>query len=535
MKIEPTYDELSSMFLILQATLKDCEAALRDRDAALQEKDDIIASKDHIIACLKRQLYGSKSERLASRPEIEGQLTLFDDQFKEAYDLKRAGIGQMAEQIEAESQKRRASAKKASRAGRAKDKCRYGDLEERVREVLPEGIDPSLFDRIGQDVTRILRREPAKLWVEVIVRPLLRLKADKNSPSPRIEQAPAPAGVIGGNHVGADVLASLAVEKFVYHIPESRQVRRYADMGVTLPATTINGWMHATAARLYPLYETLAEDIRSRGYLQVDEVPWNIADRPGKCRKGYAWQFFDATPDSHGLYFYYLKGSRAGEIPRAQLKDYHGAIQTDGYKAYDYFELQTGVTLLGCMAHVRRKFVDAQSSHPERAAQALGHIRLLYELEANLKSRGATPGQIAAERREKALPIMDAMEAWMQQVHLEATPQDPLGKAIDYAYKMWPRLRLYAKDGTYQIDNNPVERNQRPSVMGRKNYLFSKSDRSAEDNAVFYSLLESCQTVGVNQLQWLTDTLQRLADAPDPDDERLLTSLLPHNYKKSQA
>lgn len=246
-------------------------------------------------------------------------------------------------------------------------------------------------------------------------------------------------------------------------------------MGVKLPTSTLNDWIHAVAAKLYPLYESLGEQIRSRHYLQVDEVPWRIADTPGKCRKGYAWQFFDATPDSHGLYFYYHKGSRAGTIPRAQLKDYHGAIQTDGYGVYDYFEQQPNVTLLGCMAHVRRKFTDAQSSHPIEAQKAIEYIRLLYELEANLKARNATPEEIAVERQTKALPIMDTMESWMQVAAKTCTPSDLLGKALDYAYKLWPRLRRYAENGIYQIDNNPVERCQRPSVMGRKNYLFSKT------------------------------------------------------------
>lgn len=63
---------------------------------------------------------------------------------------------------------------------------------------------------------------------------------------------------------------------------------------------TINDRIHAVASKLYPLYESLGEQIRSRLYLQIDEVPWRIADTPGKCRKGYAWQFFDATLDSHG-------------------------------------------------------------------------------------------------------------------------------------------------------------------------------------------------------------------------------------------
>ena len=198
---------------------------------------------------------------------------------------------------------------------------------------------------------------------------------------------------------------------------------------------------------------------------------------------------------------------------------------------YDYFELQDNVTLLGCMAHVRRKFTDAQSSHPELAVQAVKWLTLLYELEANLRAEGATYDKIAEERRSKAIPIMDAMEKWMENVHTQCTPSDPMGKALDYAYKLWPRLRRYALDGRYHIDNNPVERNQRPSVLGRKNYLFSKSDSGALDNAVFYSLIESCDIVGINPLQWLTDVLQNLHDDTPPEQ---IKSMLPYYYKKSR-
>ena len=198
---------------------------------------------------------------------------------------------------------------------------------------------------------------------------------------------------------------------------------------------------------------------------------------------------------------------------------------------YDYFELQDNVTLLGCMAHVRRKFTDAQSSHPELAVQAVKWLTLLYELEANLRAEGATYDKIAEERRSKAIPIMDAMEKWMENVHTQCTPSDPMGKALDYAYKLWPRLRRYALDGRYHIDNNPVERNQRPSVLGRKNYLFSKNDSGALDNAVFYSLIESCDIVGINPLQWLTDVLQNLHDDTPPEQ---IKSMLPYYYKKSR-
>ena len=76
-----------------------------------------------------------------------------------------------------------------------------------------------------------------------------------------------------------------------------------------------------------------------------------------------------------------------------------------------------------------------------------------------------------------------------------------------------------------------VERNQRPSVMGRKNYLFSKSDSGAVDNAIFYSQIESCEIVGVNSLQWLTHVLQALHD--DTTAEQI-AQMLPYYYRKTR-
>ena len=225
-------------------------------------------------------------------------------------DEKAAKIEAMAKEIEAENRKHWARAKRTP----SRPLCyRYAGLEERTTVMMPEGgVAADECDIIGKDVSRILHREPAKVWVEIIERPVLRMKADKDSPNPHIYQAKAPHAVIGGNHVGADMLG------------------QYADLGLKLPTSTLSDWGHAVASRLEPVYEALRDDIRKSDYLQIDETPWRIADSPGKNRKGYAWQFLDNRPQSHGLYFLYMNGSRAGAVPRAELRDFRGAIQTDG-------------------------------------------------------------------------------------------------------------------------------------------------------------------------------------------------------------
>ena len=501
---------------------------MNDRILALEQENarlrNDLQRKIERIAWLEKQLFGSKRDK--SRLSQQEGPSLFDDEFSEVYDARQTELKKAAEDVSATAGQRRSATSRRSSSNRP-ERYLYSGLEERERTLLPEGINVDEYDQIGVDTTRILHRDPAKLWVEVVKRPVLRRKGGRELLDSEIIQAPAPVAVIGGNHVAPDMLAQLAYDKFVNHLPEYRQVKTYADMGVRLPTSTINNWMHRMAAVLYPLYESQCELVRRSDYLQVDEVPWRIADSPGKTRKGYAWQFLDARPDSRGLYFYYHKGSRAGEIARAQLRGYRGAVQTDGYGVYDYFEHQDDVTLLGCMAHVRRKFIDAQQSHP-LALPFVRHIASLYELEENLRHDHADFDTIKRERERLALPILDGIEAMFAPAARQCTPADPLGKALDYANKLWPRLKRYVLDGRFQIDNNAVERGQRPSVMGRKNYLFSKNDSGAEDNAVFYTLLESCTIVGINPLKWLTHALNKIRPGMDEDK---VEAMLPYNCK----
>ena len=69
------------------------------------------------------------------------------------------------------------------------------------------------------------------------------------------------------------MLAQIVIDKYRYHLPEYRQVWQYADLGLKLPTSTLNGWVHAVASRLELVYEALRDDIRNSDYLQIDVVP----------------------------------------------------------------------------------------------------------------------------------------------------------------------------------------------------------------------------------------------------------------------
>lgn len=198
----PTYDELLARIAVLEEQNK--------------RKDEDIRIKEMRIAYLERMLYGSKSDKILSKVP-DNQPGLFDDIFQEALDEKQQQIEQTIKDIEAEASKRRAKVKSQPKRPA---KYLYVGLEERRTVVNPEGIDLEQYEVIGKDVTRILRREPTKIWVEVIERPIYRKRDHKMLPNPSIVQAPAPVAIIRGNHVGADLLAQLIIDKYRYHLPE---------------------------------------------------------------------------------------------------------------------------------------------------------------------------------------------------------------------------------------------------------------------------------------------------------------------------
>jgi transposase len=74
----------------------------------------------------------------------------------------------------------------------------------------------------------------------------------------------------------------------------------------------------------------------------VDETPIHVLteDKPGATHKGYYWVYY--SPVERLVLFDYRKG-QGREGPEELLKDDHGALQADGYSAYESFEKRQGI------------------------------------------------------------------------------------------------------------------------------------------------------------------------------------------------
>jgi transposase len=108
--------------------------------------------------------------------------------------------------------------------------------------------------------------------------------------------------------------------------------------------------------------------------------------------------------------------------------------------------------------------------------------------------------------------------------------EEPHRRAIRYALGQWNALTLFLTDPHLPIDNNASERALRVSALGRKNFLFVGHDEAGENLAGLYSLTATCETNGVNPVDYLADVLIRVQSHP----ASRIDELLPHNWTPPQ-
>ena len=272
----------------------------------------------------------------------------------------------------------------------------------------------------------------------------------------------------------AGLLAYILVSKFVDHLPYHRIIQIFKRAGMDIPASTVNGWVAKCVELLRVLYLYHKARMMECGYLMGDETKIKVlkspnrANKKNKAHQGYFWVYFD--PGGKQTLFIYDPG-RGGKYPREHLNGFKGHLQTDGYSVYDAFDRTEKITLVGCMAHIRRKFEKALDNDKERATHVLTTMQGLYAIERKAREEGFSHEQRLALRQEEARPIMDELKAWLLENRDQVLPKDSIGEAITYACNRWKYMERYLEDGKLEIDNNLVENAIRPVAIGRKNYF----------------------------------------------------------------
>ncbi len=462
------------------------------------------------IEWFERQVFGKKSERYVPQPVAANQLTLLVEPPQE--EVKAVAT----EEITYTRQKPAERKEKPFRGKIPDDVPRIDHIIE------PEG---DLSDKviIGEEITEELEMIPGSFVVHRYIR---RKYATPGKEEDGILIGTLPSRPIDKGIPGPGLLAMILIDKFIYHLPYHRLVQRYARMGVHIPASTLGGWQGKSCDLMEIMYQALCRAILRSTYLCVDETPLRVLEskNKGKTHLGFDWVYY--SPELKLVFFDYRSG-RGREGPELLLKNYQGYLQTDGYAVYEQFGRRPGITLAGCMAHVRRYFEQAKDSDQKRSEFVLSQIQKLYAVEQQARDQQMRTDQRLELRRELSAPIMHTLGLWIKENYQQVTPKSLIGKAVMYFLGRYEAVNQYLRDGRLEIDNNLVENQIRPVAVGRKNYLFAGSHSAAQDAAMIYSLLGCCKLHNVDPYTWLKDILSRLPDYP----ANRVHELLPHLWK----
>jgi transposase len=318
---------LKAMVVAAQVARVNAEAKAAHAAANISSAEALIAHQKLFIEKLRRELYGSRSERTRK---------LLDQMELELEELEASA---REDEITAEM-----AAKASGRTTFVPAHTRKKPVKKPFPEHLPRErvIEPgptacaccgsTKLAKLGEDITETLEVIPRQWKVIQHVREKFTCRACE-----KISQAPAPFHVIARGHAGPSLLAMILYEKFALHQPLNRQSDAYAREGIDLPLSTLADHVGACAAVLLPLADLIGAHVFKASRIHGDETPVPLLAK-GKTIKARLWVYvrddkpFGGHDPPAAVYFF--SRDRAGEHPARHLASYGGILQADAYAGY---------------------------------------------------------------------------------------------------------------------------------------------------------------------------------------------------------
>jgi transposase len=505
------------------AEIVSLRAQLAEREAELATAHLLIEQYKAQLHKLRRMQFGQSSEALDTQIE---QLELQLEDLEEAEAARVAATPQPRPA-------RSPAVRKPLPAHLPREDVVYP-----TAEVCPNCGGTHLV-KLGEDITEVLEKIPARLKVIRHVRPKVSCRTCE-----MITQAPSPDLPIEKGRPGPGLLAHVVVSKYLDGLPLYRQSAILAREGVEIERATLADWVGHTAWWLTPLAAMIGAHVKTAPVIHTDDTPVPLLSPGlGRTRTGRLWVYLVDERSWHGprppAAWYRFSPDRKGERPRDHLAGFEGTIQADAYTGYGALTRESRapgrnaprIQHAACWAHARRKlFEEFERTKSPIAQEALRRIGELYAIEAQISGKDAE--HRALSRQEQARPLLTELKRYLQEQRRRLSAKTNLAKAINYALGRWDDLRLYTTDGRIGIDNNPAERALRGIAITRKNYLFLGSEAGGDRAAIIYTVLETAKLNGLDPEAYLANIIDRMAKG---HPATRLKELLPWNWSMEKA
>ena len=293
-------------------------------------------------------------------------------------------------------------------------------------------------------------------------------------------------------------------------VPDYRQESYWRKIGLNISRQHLNNWgLKSTEYYFKPMYDLLKTKLLTQPVLHADETYYRVLE--SETAKTYYWVFLSGRHDKHGITLYHHNPHRSGQVALDFLGAYAGFLHCDMWQAYQRLP---EATLVGCWAHVRRKFFEAvpqNASDKSIAKQGWKYCTQMFRLEKEWEHLSSE--ERYQTRQEQLKPLMEDFFDWCRRLKL--------GRAINYALKHQETFEHVLLDGRLELSNNKAERAVKSLVMGRKNWLFSQSFAGTQTSDIILSLIETAKRHGLDPEKYLNCLLQKLPNEESLNSEAL--------------
>ena len=492
-------------------TLKASLALLQSRcEQYAQAYDSLIEQ----IRELRRNRFGKRSERYID-PENHQLLLPLDDKLTSFGQADAAGEEtEETTQVAAHSRKKKPKVEK--------------ELPRRI-EVIPVS-DDNMQCACGACKT-VIRYETKELihyqpCVIEIVEQRREVAACLKGCDGQIVTAIAPKQILPKIKATEEFLSFLAISKLddrqpLYHLERQLSERH----GIDCSRQTMARWLIDLMTPLQPIYNLLKDYVIDYDVASCDATTLQVLQEPGRKAetKSYVYCIRGGPPDKSVILYNYNDVEHK-QFVHQWFVGFNGYLHVDGDNFFDLIG-SDNATIVNCNAHARRKFEPIAQANKGKgiAKEAMRFFKELYKIEREAKNNQLTSVARHQLRQEKSKPLMEALNAWVDQVYPTTLPQSPLGKALNYCMKHRVGLMRFLDDGRLEIDNNLTEQEIKPLVIARKNFLFCASVEGADALCLHFGLIRTAKLHKLDPYHYYVMLLKNIPLCSTVDDyEKLL-------------
>ncbi len=372
------------------------------------------------------------------------------------------------------------------------------------REDIHVTINKEGYRDINSDeVTKRVIYVPAKIKLLVIHRHIYETTINGEK---TLVRATGYENPLGKTSISTSFLANIIYEKTVNAQPLYRQESDLAYKGIPITRQYMSHVAIEKSYMLEPLFNAIKNYVKSSEVTRSDETPLKVIKGIKKNEETkkdvYIWAF--SPGKGYKPATFYEVGDRSRETLLNFVGNNKRYLHSDGYAAYFNTENITNVI---CLTHVRRGFVEVVKVAGKKgntiAQIFVDKISKIY-FEDNKITENCNDYELIKQKRNEIIkPLFDDFFETCKKYSPCVMPKSKLGDALNFALKNEKYVYNILLDGRLELDNNHSERKVKSIVIGRKNWMFSFTEKGARTTCNYYSLMQTAIENNLNPEAYL--------------------------------